>query len=250
MAGAPSTHPNGPIPSGKDGTDNDIEWSAISLTHVEYPKGDLIGKLLAWFSLLPVFIFVGFVTLILFRRELHTMCYLLGMIVNEFINWVLKHLIREPRPSVRDKEGLYCEYGMPSSHAQFMWFFSMYITFFLYIRVYKNYNWSDDLWKYIVSCSCFIIAGIVSYSRVYLAYHTVSQVLWGAVTGLILGALWFAVVQFLLTPLFPYMASCPIGEFLMIRDSTLIPHVLWFEYTSSRTEARSRQRKVTARKSQ
>ena len=31
-----------------------------------------MGKCLAWISLLPIFIFVGFITLILFRRELHT----------------------------------------------------------------------------------------------------------------------------------------------------------------------------------
>lgn len=30
----------------------------------------------------------------------------------------------------------------------------------------------------------------------------------------------------------------PVGEVFMLRDSTLIPHVLWFEYTSSRSEAR------------
>lgn len=34
--------------------------------------GDVLGLLLAWFSLLPIFILVGFVALILFHRELHT----------------------------------------------------------------------------------------------------------------------------------------------------------------------------------
>ena len=34
--------------------------------------GDLLGMLLAWFSLLPIFILVGFITLIIFRRDLHT----------------------------------------------------------------------------------------------------------------------------------------------------------------------------------
>ena len=34
--------------------------------------GDLLGMLLAWSSLLPIFILVGFVTLILFHRDLHT----------------------------------------------------------------------------------------------------------------------------------------------------------------------------------
>ena len=34
--------------------------------------GDLLGKVLAYFSLLPQAIIIGFVTLILFRRDLHT----------------------------------------------------------------------------------------------------------------------------------------------------------------------------------
>ncbi|KAK3744018.1 hypothetical protein QZH41_015845 [Actinostola sp. cb2023] len=32
--------------------------------------------------------------------------------------------------------------------------------------------------------------------------------------------------------------SRPVSEFLMLRDSTLIPSVMWFEYTQSRAETR------------
>ncbi|XP_041369987.1 dolichyldiphosphatase 1-like [Gigantopelta aegis] len=234
------------VPPGHD--DVVKQWVAVSLTHVEYPKGDLIGQGLAWFSLLPFCIIVAFITLIIFRRDLHTMCFLTGLLLDEAVNWVLKHVIREQRPIT--ERVLYTEYGMPSSHAQFMWFFSIYLTFFLFIRVYTNYTWVDDLWKYAVSLGSFIISIIVCYSRIYLGYHTISQVFWGAASGFVLGVCWFGVVQLLLTPLFPHIASCHLGEFFMVRDSTLIPHVLWFEYTSSRTEARSRQRKMTARKSQ
>lgn len=37
-----------------------------------FDTGDFVGKVLAWCSLLPIFILVGFITLIIFRRELHT----------------------------------------------------------------------------------------------------------------------------------------------------------------------------------
>jgi hypothetical protein len=33
---------------------------------------DLAGKILAWLSLSPIFILIGFVAVIIFRRELHT----------------------------------------------------------------------------------------------------------------------------------------------------------------------------------
>ena len=41
-------------------------------TDPKYFSGDLVGYVLAWCSLLPIFLLVSFVTLILFRRDLHT----------------------------------------------------------------------------------------------------------------------------------------------------------------------------------
>ncbi|KAH3797871.1 dolichyldiphosphatase 1-like [Dreissena polymorpha] len=224
-------------------------YTSISLTHVQYTKGDFIGFVLAWSSLVPFCLLVAFVTLIVFRRDIHTISYFVGLLLNEAVNWILKHTIREQRPS-RDISVLFTEYGMPSSHSQFMYFFATYLVFFLLIRVYRNYNWMDDLWKYALIVGGYLCATLVAYSRVYLGYHTGSQVIWGGVVGLVLGCVWFAFVQAILTPFFPYLAGSRPGELLMLRDSTLIPHVLWFEYTSSRSEARNRQRKLTSRKSQ
>lgn len=41
-----------------------------------------------------------------------------------------------------------------------------------------------------------------------------------------------------------------ISEYLLLRDTTLIPNILWFEYTNIRTEARARSRKLVSMKSQ
>jgi len=40
-----------------------------------------------------------------------------------------------------------------------------------------------------------LVAATVAYSRVYLVYHTTSQVLWGGFFGIVLGILWFLLVQ-------------------------------------------------------
>ncbi|XP_074654900.1 dolichyldiphosphatase 1-like isoform X2 [Tubulanus polymorphus] len=227
---------------------NQIQWAAISLTHVEYPK-DFIGFVLAIISLTPICILVGFGTLILFRRDLHTISYLIGLLLNEVVNWILKHLIQEYRP-LRQRETVFSEYGMPSSHAQFMWFYAVYLSFFLIIRMHRNYHFVDELWKYAIGLVVYGLACTVGYSRIYLGYHSFSQVAVGALIGLTLGTIWFSTVHLVLTPFFPVLASCSLGEFLMLRDSTLIPNVMWFEYTCSRSESRSRQRKITSRKSQ
>ncbi|WAR31445.1 DOPP1-like protein, partial [Mya arenaria] len=140
---------------------------------------------------------VAFLTLVIFRRDLHTISYFAGLLLNEALNWLLKHTIRENRPQ-REISVLFTEYGMPSSHAQFMYFFATYLVFFLFIRVYRNYKWVEDLWKYILILGGYTCATLVAYS---------SQVIWGGVVGLVLGCVWFAVVQIILTPFFPYIAA-------------------------------------------
>ncbi|KAG0427100.1 hypothetical protein HPB47_025774, partial [Ixodes persulcatus] len=120
-------------------------------------------------------------------------------------------LVRAVGFAARDN---YTEYGMPSSHSQLMWFVATYLAFFVLIRV-------------------------------YLQYHTWAQVCWGALIGSLLACLWFSVTQFVLTPLFPRVVSWPVSELLMLRDTTLIPNVMWFEYTSYRAESRSRDSSAT-----
>ncbi|KAK4293765.1 hypothetical protein Pmani_033565 [Petrolisthes manimaculis] len=227
----------------------DVDWKPFSLTYVEYPIGDVVGKFLAVCSLAPLAIIVGFVTLILFRRDLHTIMFFAGALLNEVINIVLKNIIGEPRPMTRP--GLYTEYGMPSSHSQMMWFFASYsVLFFIFRLRHISNSMMELMWKVVVAAGVIVAACIVMYSRVYLLYHSWSQVLCGAIVGVVLGCGWFAVVHLILTPFFPTIASWSVCERLMVRDTSLIPNILWFEYTHARTENRARNRKLTSMKSQ
>uniref|UniRef100_A0AAY4A2Z8 Dolichyldiphosphatase n=1 Tax=Denticeps clupeoides TaxID=299321 RepID=A0AAY4A2Z8_9TELE len=92
---------------------------------------------------------------------------------------------------------------MPSSHAQFIWFFVVYFFLFLYLRMHQTNNARcvELLWRHILSVILLSVALFVSYSR-------------------------------------------PISEFFLVRDTSLIPNILWFEYTVTRSEARNRQRKL------
>uniref|UniRef100_A0A672NGK6 Dolichyldiphosphatase n=2 Tax=Sinocyclocheilus grahami TaxID=75366 RepID=A0A672NGK6_SINGR len=214
-------------------------WRSISLTHVEYPAGDLTGQVLACMSLLPIAVLVGFVTLIVFKRELHTISFFGGLIMNEGLNWLLKHILQEPRPC-GGHSSVTTEYGMPSSHSQFIWFFVVYFFLFLYLRMHQTNNARcvELLWRHILSIILLAVALFVSYSRVYLLYHTWSQVIYGGVAGMVMGVVWFFITQEVLTPLFPKIAAWPISEFFLVRDTSLIPNILWFEYTVTRSEAR------------
>ncbi|CAG5092965.1 Similar to DOLPP1: Dolichyldiphosphatase 1 (Rhinolophus ferrumequinum) [Cotesia congregata] len=211
-----------------------IKWIPLSVSLVEYPQGDSLGLGLALISLMPLALIVGFITLIAFRRDLHTICFFIGVIVTDIVGLFLKYTIKEARPMKRDV--VYVEYGMPSTHSLLMWFFATYTALFVCLR-----------WTIIGGCAT--VAVLVSYSRIYLQYHTISQVLCGFVVGIIMGVTWFFITHLVLAPFFPIIVS-RLSEFLLIRDSTLIPNVLWFEYTNIRTEARARSRKLVSMKSQ
>ena len=71
-----------------------IKWTPLKMLHMEYPEGDQVGHVLAWFSMTPFFIFAGMITLILFRRDLHTISFTLGQLVNEVFNLILKRIIK------------------------------------------------------------------------------------------------------------------------------------------------------------
>lgn len=230
---------------------NHSDWQPITLTLVEYPKGDLLGKLLAWISLAPLGIGAGFVALILFRRDLHTIVFFIGTLFNECINIALKHWIQEPRPMSRAQ--IWTEYGMPSSHSQFMCFFTQYVLLFILIRLHHMNNNNarmERLVRLLVLVVCSAATFLVCFGRIYLQYHTLGQVMVGVVVGLVVGTLWFSLTHWFLTPLFPMVVSWRVSELFLLRDTTLIPNILWFEYTVTRQEARARARKLVSMKSQ
>ncbi|CAG0902321.1 unnamed protein product, partial [Darwinula stevensoni] len=107
------------------------EWEDFALTHVDFPVGDLFGKILACTALLPHVLIIGLITLVLFRRDLHTIFYMIGVATNDLSNTILKRIFQEVRPMRR--KTLYSQYGMPSSHAQMIWFFTAYAFLFLSI---------------------------------------------------------------------------------------------------------------------
>lgn len=97
--------------------------------------------------------------------------------------------------------------------------------------------------------------------RVYLGYHSWQQVLCGGLLGATVAGLWFLLVQvsptclsshiaglspihlslysqFVFTPLFPWLVHNRVAGWLLLRDLSLIPNVMWFEYVQSRTEAK------------
>lgn len=141
----------------------------LSLTAVVYPRGDRLGQLLAATSMLPLVLAVSLVTCVLCRRDLHSCFMLLGQLLNELLNKAIKESVREARPQGSPAD----DFGMPSSHSQFMWYFATYHVLFAHSRA-AHHSRLEVLGSSALALLC---AGGVAYSRVYLLYHTVEQVL-------------------------------------------------------------------------
>lgn len=151
-----------------------------------------------------------------------------SQLLNELLNNVLKHWIKQPRPValVRFHLG---SYGMPSDHAQFMFFAAAYVLLFASLR------WGQPLYARVGWCLvavCF--AAAVTLSRVYLMYHTPEQILVGALVGSVAGVAWFAVTEAVLQPSFRRIAETPLAQWLLVRDCSDCHDVMTAEFEATR----------------
>lgn len=117
-----------------------------------------------------------------------------GQMACEGLNFVLKRILKEERPKQMHGKG----YGMPSSHAQFVAFFSISLTMFLLFRhVPKKPSPSHTplslVARVALSALALLNAGLVAWSRIYLNYHTSQQVLVGCGAGAASAISWFLV---------------------------------------------------------
>ena len=219
------------------------EYKPLTLTFVEYKSGDFLGFCMAWLSIAPIFYVISLATLIVFRRDLTTIFYFIGLLLTEASNYILKNLIKHPRPLQVKNRGSFSKYGMPSDHAMCMFYFSTFFSLLIIFRYYVNNNSIVQiLFKNLLVVISFVGAFLVAYSRVYLEYHTYEQVVVGSLLGILIGAVWFFAVHSFFSAYFHQIASCWICEFLMIRDYTHIPNILLFQYTAERNEANIRRK--------
>ena len=109
----------------------------VSFFLVEYEDLDAFGYILAFLSLTPPFLVAiqatVYCTLLLVLTHTRSRSQtpglrspaqlagilLFGQLLNELLNLVLKNILRRPRP---DSDVLTSDYGMPSSHSQFVAF--------------------------------------------------------------------------------------------------------------------------------
>lgn len=206
----------------------DASLVPFSFTHVMYDARDPVGKLMALLSLSPVFVCVAYATLLLSRRDLHVATLALGQLLNEVFNYVLKRLLRQPRPDGFSQLHLHApKYGMPSNHAQFMGFLAGYVALWALLRwrasatriVHSHHHHiTSSVEKALFVAGVWTLTALVSFGRVYLGYHTPVQVVVGLAVGAVTAGLWFTTVELLMRPHFSRVAAWPLAVVLRVRD--------------------------------
>uniref|UniRef100_A0A7S2S7W1 Phosphatidic acid phosphatase type 2/haloperoxidase domain-containing protein n=1 Tax=Rhizochromulina marina TaxID=1034831 RepID=A0A7S2S7W1_9STRA len=195
----------------------------LSVTAVRYRTGDLVGKGLALVSLAPIFLIAQLAALVAVRRDWPTLVLLLGQLLNDQLNGLVKHQVRQPRPLDCELES----YGMPSNHAQFMGFLLSFTGLYLCWRCACS-----RLEKAFWATGTAGLTVLVCISRVYLLYHTTEQVLVGLGLGFLAGAGWFLAFTFHLESLGAAAAASWVGRALLLKDHSRVRNVAVFEWES------------------
>ena len=197
----------------------------FSLTYVVYNKHDkYIGFIMSLFTLLPVFLVVMYVTLIISKRNLHTIYVFLFQLINEGLNFILKNTFKQQRPDSSTKTD---DYGFPSNHSQFVTFFAIYWSFYFIFR--KNAQFTNKLYTIFMVLFISIGCGTTCYSRVYLGYHTSIQIYGGIFFGFI-----FSTITFMFyntsKPFLYWIEDSIIGKYFYLRNTEHIGNILKYQY--------------------
>ena len=137
----------------------------------------------------------------------------------------IKGIVKEPRPN----QGLADGYGFPSSHSQYMGYFTTFLIYHLLVRHRFASTGSkaiDRAWRGIVYLGLLAWAGLVAYSRYYLGYHTPRQIAWGLAIGSLLAAVVYTLAELiptryphsLLGQIKTWILGNPLSTFLQLRD--------------------------------
>eukprot|EP00899_Mesostigma_viride_P012541 jgi/Mesvir1/21288/Mv21681-RA.1 len=201
----------------------------VDFSYVRYDHEDPIALLFAYFTLVPCFLMPCLMAVVVARRELRTISFLLGLMGCYVVLSTLKKALRHPRPITCAAVDACNSHGMPSIHTGLMCFFTFYTMLFLVKRAHLPLRWSLA-WSFLI---LWPTSAMVGTSRIYLGYHSLEQVLCGFALGSLVSLIWWVVTEKVLVPIFPAIESWSICRYLLIKDSSHVPGVVEFEYKNS-----------------
>ncbi|KAF1327960.1 Dolichyldiphosphatase 1, partial [Globisporangium splendens] len=165
---------------------------------------------------------VMYATLVVFQRDLDIVVMLIGQLLNEVVNQILKRSIQQSRPEGARMSGS----GMPSAHSQFIFFFAAYVVAY----TWKRFNAHRRLEQSLTIVGATVLAVVVCVSRIRLGYHSKEQVVVGALVGALTGLAWHGLVTKTSPWLFPLITETALAQFFYIRDISRIPDLIVYQH--------------------
>lgn len=200
---------------------SEVQYNPIPFDHtyILYDPNDIISQASVHMSLLPIYIMVFYTSWFLITREIEPVILVGGHLIGEIVNKIVKKIIKQPRPDFHKDFGAgsySLTFGMPSAHSQFMGFFATYFCCILLFRMYHLSRFKRRFGCVILATSLVAVA----FSRVYLLYHNLPQVIVGIMIGSILGILYFIITSVARdVGLVDWVLHWPIIRFFYVKDS-------------------------------
>ncbi|KAI9459023.1 PAP2-domain-containing protein [Russula earlei] len=172
--------------------------SSLELTHVLYDDSSHLSLAMALITLSPILLMASYAALAIFWREITVINMWAGQFCCEALNLVIKRLLKQGRPPGSVGNG----YGFPSSHSQYMGYFATFLILHFHFRhkISTNGYWMTDKTLRTSVYSIIVTWAVtVAYSRYYLSYHSISQILWGVCIGISFGGSFYVVAELLPT---------------------------------------------------
>ncbi|RLV92157.1 Dolichyldiphosphatase [Spathaspora sp. JA1] len=188
-------------------------------TYILYDPHDVTSILCVHLSLLPIYIMIFYTSWFLITREIEPVVVVGGHLCNEIANKIVKRLIKHPRPDFHKEFGIgsySLTYGMPSAHSQFMGFFAAYFIYTIHFKI-EHLSFNKKLLRYTL-----LLIGmmLVAFSRIYLLYHTIPQVIVGVMLGFVLGIFYFVASTIARdVGLVEWVLNWPIVKYFYIKDT-------------------------------
>lgn len=136
----------------------------------------------------PIILFSLALVLLRHKRKM-LFIYIIGSVINVIVNYLLKMIIKEPRPvedninlewtQINEKRENTDKYGMPSGHAQITWFSTIFV-----FLVLKDFKWL----LFFMAISLNTVFQRFKYNN-----HTLLQLIVGSIVGLTLGYLFYKI---------------------------------------------------------
>ncbi|KAF9073248.1 hypothetical protein BDP27DRAFT_1319098 [Rhodocollybia butyracea] len=199
--------------------------TSLDLTHVLYDDSSLFSLAMALVTLSPILLMASYASLAVQTREFLIIIMWAGQFANEGFNFILKRSIQQDRPDGHLGNG----YGFPSSHSQYMGYFTTFLLCHLYFRhrfSSSGYLFLDQAFRVLVYTAISVWGLSVAYSRYYLQYHTPYQIFWGYAIGGVCGVVCYGCFELIpsrrpnsiLGKFKTFLVSNPVSTWLQIRD--------------------------------